>query len=55
LVAPFAGQLSGYGYELLRPVGRRSNRKAQALLDWLVKSACAELPAASSGPVGAAP
>ena len=42
LITPFAGQLSGYGYELLSPVGRSSNRKAQALRDWLVKTACAD-------------
>ncbi len=28
LIAPFAGQLSGYGYELLRPAGRPGNRWA---------------------------
>jgi len=42
LIAPFAGQLSGYGYALLSPAGRPSNPKVQALCDWLVKSAQAD-------------
>lgn len=39
LVAPFAGQLSGFGYALFSPAGRSANRKAQALRDWLIESA----------------
>jgi DNA-binding transcriptional LysR family regulator len=43
LVRPFVGQLAGYGYALLSPAGRSSNRKAQALRDWLVSSARADI------------
>jgi DNA-binding transcriptional LysR family regulator len=39
LVAPFADQLSGFGYALLNPARRFDNAKARALCDWLVKRA----------------
>ena len=39
LVAPFAEQLTGFGYALLSPPRSYTNRKVRALRDWLIDSA----------------